>query len=103
MFADSSENRFVDPNLSLDVYANKPWALSPTLATFNFLSLSRDKPDYAHSVEESSLARLKEMYDASKPSKGADGEDEESDEDDEDDDCERCFLPVPISFGSTHK
>ncbi|WVQ77874.1 hypothetical protein IAR50_007576 [Cryptococcus sp. DSM 104548] len=30
---------FVDPTLELDIYADKPWALSPALATMNYLSL----------------------------------------------------------------
>ncbi|WVQ80117.1 hypothetical protein IAT38_002218 [Cryptococcus sp. DSM 104549] len=31
---------FIDPTLELDIYADKPWALSPALATMNLLSLS---------------------------------------------------------------
>ncbi|BEJ14895.1 hypothetical protein CspHIS471_0406620 [Cutaneotrichosporon sp. HIS471] len=34
---------FIDPTLQLDVYADKPWALSPVLATMNRLSLSLTK------------------------------------------------------------
>ncbi|KIR26386.1 hypothetical protein I309_04725 [Cryptococcus deuterogattii LA55] len=30
---------FIDPTLELDIYADKPWALSPALATMNYLSL----------------------------------------------------------------
>jgi hypothetical protein len=55
--------RFLDPSIQLDVYADKPWALSPTLATFNYLSLSKDKPAYEHTVQEGSLGRLREMCD----------------------------------------
>lgn len=55
--------QFLDPSIQLDVYADKPWALSPTLATFNYLSLSKDKPEYAPTVTEKSLARLHEMCD----------------------------------------
>lgn len=51
----------MDPNIQLDVYADKPWALSPTLATFNYLSLSEEKPKYEHTITESSLKRLNEM------------------------------------------
>lgn len=53
---------FLDPTLEIDVYAEKPWALSPTLATFNYLSLHADKPEYTHSIEEDSLERLGDIY-----------------------------------------
>lgn len=53
---------YVDPNVELDIYADKPWAVSPTLATFNYLSLSSQKPEYAPIVAEDSLERLAEMY-----------------------------------------
>jgi hypothetical protein len=33
---------FIDPTLELDVYANKPWALSPAVATMNHLSIRRN-------------------------------------------------------------
>ncbi|KAK4700283.1 hypothetical protein P7C70_g5967, partial [Phenoliferia sp. Uapishka_3] len=36
---------FVDPTLTHDIYADKPWALSPLLSTVNFLSLTKIKPD----------------------------------------------------------
>jgi hypothetical protein len=32
---------FVDPTLELDVYADKPWALSPVLSTMNQLALHK--------------------------------------------------------------
>ncbi|WVF71111.1 hypothetical protein IAT40_005908 [Kwoniella sp. CBS 6097] len=33
---------FVDPTVEADIYADKPWALSPALATMSHLSLSSD-------------------------------------------------------------
>ncbi|KAL8280942.1 hypothetical protein RQP46_006621 [Phenoliferia psychrophenolica] len=35
----------VDPTLTHDLYADKPWALSPLLSTVNYLSLTHLKPD----------------------------------------------------------
>lgn len=35
------DTSFVDPTLELDVYADKPWALSPVLSTMNHLSLNK--------------------------------------------------------------
>lgn len=32
---------FIDPTLELDVYADKPWALSPVLSTMNHLALKK--------------------------------------------------------------
>ncbi|KAL1411353.1 hypothetical protein Q8F55_002304 [Vanrija albida] len=32
---------FVDPTLELDLYADKPWALSPALSTMNYLGLAQ--------------------------------------------------------------
>jgi len=31
--------RFIDPTLQIDVYADKPWALAPAVATMNHLSI----------------------------------------------------------------
>lgn len=59
---------FIDPTLELDVYCDKPWALSPVLSTMNYLSLKKgDEPkqtaaageftaDPVKPVEEDSLA-----------------------------------------------
>ncbi|KAK4684002.1 hypothetical protein P7C73_g6208, partial [Tremellales sp. Uapishka_1] len=44
----------VDPTLELDIYADKPWALSPTLATMNYLSVSKEPVEYAPTVAEHS-------------------------------------------------
>ena len=30
----------MDPTVEHDIYSDKPWALSPTMATMNFLSIS---------------------------------------------------------------
>lgn len=38
---DRADISFVDPTLELDVYADKPWALSPILSTMNYLSLKK--------------------------------------------------------------
>ncbi|BEI84095.1 hypothetical protein CcaverHIS002_0406990 [Cutaneotrichosporon cavernicola] len=50
---------FVDPTLELDVYADKPWALSPVLATMNRLSLTKEEAPTAmgifRAVEEDAL------------------------------------------------
>ncbi|ORY22827.1 hypothetical protein BCR39DRAFT_487597 [Naematelia encephala] len=55
---------FVDPTLEIDIYADKPWALSPTLACMNYLSLGTSKPE-GHVVEEDSLPELKILYEGS--------------------------------------
>lgn len=57
---------FLDPTLEVDVYGEKPWALSPTLATFNYLSLTAKKPEYTPSILEKSVERLGELYDGRK-------------------------------------
>ncbi|OCF74400.1 hypothetical protein I204_04772 [Kwoniella mangroviensis CBS 8886] len=49
---------FVDPTVEADIYADKPWALSPALATMAHLSLGgKNEGPY---VEENSLEWLKE-------------------------------------------
>ncbi|XAO27376.1 hypothetical protein I312_106229 [Cryptococcus bacillisporus CA1280] len=51
---------FIDPTLELDIYADKPWALSPALATMNYLSLedgSKVEKDLV--VKENSLEFIK--------------------------------------------
>lgn len=37
---------FIDPTLELDVYADKPWALSPVLSTMNYLSLKKNGTEF---------------------------------------------------------
>lgn len=41
-----ADGSFIDPTLELDVYADKPWALSPVVSTMTRLKLKRlgDKP-----------------------------------------------------------
>lgn len=55
---------FLDPTLEVDVYGEKPWALSPTLATYNYLSLhgKDDKPEYTPKIQEDSIGRIRELY-----------------------------------------
>lgn len=36
-----ADTSFVDPTLELDLYADKPWALSPALSTMNHLGLAQ--------------------------------------------------------------
>lgn len=43
---------WVDPSLELDIYADKPWALSPALAGMSNLSLSKTKGEAHAWVEE---------------------------------------------------
>jgi hypothetical protein len=42
----------VDPSLELDIYADKPWALSPALAGMSNLSLSKTKGETHAWVDE---------------------------------------------------
>lgn len=58
----------MDPSLELDIYADKPWALSPALAAMSNLSLSKTKGETKAWVEEDSKEYVKD----------APGEDEKS-------------------------
>ncbi|WWC69869.1 uncharacterized protein I206_103812 [Kwoniella pini CBS 10737] len=52
---------FIDPTVEADIYADKPWALSPTLATMSHLSLSNNSTnDDQPYIEENSLGWLKD-------------------------------------------
>lgn len=41
------ENSYADPTLEADVYADRPYALGPMIATMNYLSLDGPKQDGA--------------------------------------------------------
>jgi hypothetical protein len=54
---------FVDPNVESDIYADVPWALSPMVASMNYMSISKS---------DSSKQSGKPMVDESHP--GLEGE-----------------------------
>jgi hypothetical protein len=47
---------FVDPNVESDIYADKPWALSPMVASMNYLSVGSGKASSATTVTEEHVA-----------------------------------------------
>ena len=54
---------YVEPTIELDLYADKPFALSPALASMNYVSFSRDAQTSSPGlVKEDSLSMLKELY-----------------------------------------
>ncbi|GFZ46921.1 hypothetical protein JCM24511_04146 [Saitozyma sp. JCM 24511] len=59
---------FVEPTLEMDLYADRPWALSPAMASMNHLALT-EKPQEGPVVKEDSVERIKHQcegeYDAS--------------------------------------
>ena len=65
---------FVDPNLQHDIYADKPWALSPMLASMTTLSIADSKPESSPVVEEEVLGYLEKKL------KIVDAPDEQGDE-----------------------
>lgn len=55
--------RYVEPTIELDLYCEKPFALSPALASMNFISLSRDPLRAGPGlVEEDSVHMLRDLY-----------------------------------------
>lgn len=50
-YAQPADNSFVDPNVESDIYADKPWALSPMVASMNNLSIGTSST--GPTVEES--------------------------------------------------
>ena len=51
---------YIDPTLDLDIYADKPWALSPALASMTSLSLSNEAQSGVV-IKEDSVDKLKEQ------------------------------------------
>jgi hypothetical protein len=51
---------YIDPTLDLDIYADKPWALSPALASMTSLSLINEAQSGVV-VKEDSVDKLKEQ------------------------------------------
>ncbi|RSH89061.1 hypothetical protein EHS25_002727 [Saitozyma podzolica] len=49
---------FVEPTLEMDLYADRPWALSPALASMNHLALT-EEPQEGPIVKEDSVERIK--------------------------------------------
>lgn len=64
METESDERSFIDPSMEADIYADRPWALSPMLATMGQLSLTKSgtKPPYRPVIEEDALDALDELY-----------------------------------------
>ncbi|KAL7423607.1 hypothetical protein Q5752_001188 [Cryptotrichosporon argae] len=59
---------FIDPTLELDIYADKPWALSPALASMTHLSLGKAGGNDAGAVvDEDALGFLSEVYEGATP------------------------------------
>ena len=54
---------FIDPTLELDVYADKPWALSPVVSTMTKLRMKKGEEDQSGKafVEEDSLSVIPEV------------------------------------------
>ena len=53
----------MEPTIELDLYTEKPFALSPALASMNYVSFSRDAQRSSPGlVKEDSLTMLKELY-----------------------------------------
>lgn len=55
----------MEPTIEVDLYSDKPFALSPALASMNFIYLSRDTPVVGQGhgmVEENSLAEIHKLY-----------------------------------------
>ena len=51
----------MEPTIEMDLYGEKPFALSPALAALNYVSLSREEIN-GLTVNEHSLGILREMY-----------------------------------------
>jgi len=49
----------VDPNVESDIYADKPWALSPMVASMNYLSVGSGKASSETTVTEEHAAEGK--------------------------------------------
>ena len=53
----------MEPSIELDIYADKPSALSPALASMNYITMTRDPPTFRPpTIDEDSLALLKELH-----------------------------------------
>ena len=60
----------MEPTIEVNLYSEKPFALSPALASMNFISLSRNQPATVGvgMVNEDSLNELKKLYTGGEPS-----------------------------------
>jgi len=58
--------RYIEPTIQLDLYAEKPWALSYALASLNHLSLTKQKVEGAF-VNEKTVETLNAVYEGDHP------------------------------------
>lgn len=52
--------KWIDPSLETDLYADRPWAFSPLLATMNLINTTGDVPDDMSRIEEDTSNLVKE-------------------------------------------